>query len=223
MLFDFPYGVLINQLKPRSSTGLIVDAEEIIQQLQIPFGVFYPDWGSVTLAKIASKYNGNFLDMGTGSGFIAIYLAKLGKEVEASDISSKALAAANKNFAHFGLSSRLLYSSLYSNIPSKYDVVCYNPPKVSRESEFKQFLKSALSRSLPSSALNLLKQTFIEIDTKSRRAELIYLIEQSKSHLVERGVLLLNLISEDSTWLASYYPVSEKASNGKRTVVEISL
>lgn len=72
------------------------------------------------------------LDMGTGSGIIAIGAAQRGARVLACDIVPDAVAVARENVAHANLSSRVtvLQSDLFSAIPSgsKFDRIIFNSP-----------------------------------------------------------------------------------------------
>jgi ribosomal protein L3 glutamine methyltransferase len=75
------------------------------------------------------------LDLCTGSGCLAILLAHAysGADIDAVDVSSDALAVAQRNVADYGLADRvnLIRSDLFSNLPEKsYDLIISNPPYV---------------------------------------------------------------------------------------------
>jgi ribosomal protein L3 glutamine methyltransferase len=75
------------------------------------------------------------LDLCTGSGCLAILLAHNfpNADVDAADISSDALAVAQRNVADYGMQDRinLIRSDLWSNLTEKtYDLVICNPPYV---------------------------------------------------------------------------------------------
>ncbi|HEY5310628.1 MAG TPA: 50S ribosomal protein L3 N(5)-glutamine methyltransferase [Casimicrobiaceae bacterium] len=75
------------------------------------------------------------LDMCTGSGCLAILLAHAYPEadVDAVDISSAALAVAQRNVSDYALADRinLIRSDLFANLPEKtYDLIISNPPYV---------------------------------------------------------------------------------------------
>ena len=80
------------------------------------------------------------LDLCTGSGCLAILLAHAypNADVDAIDLSSDALAVAQRNVADYGLDGRinLLRSDLYANLPDEksYDLVISNPPYVTDRS-----------------------------------------------------------------------------------------
>ncbi len=76
------------------------------------------------------------LDLCTGSGCLAILLAHAypNADVDAVDISSDALAVAQRNVSDYGLADRvnLIRSDLFSNVPDdkSYDLIISNPPDV---------------------------------------------------------------------------------------------
>lgn len=78
------------------------------------------------------------IDMGTGSGCIAVALAKMGKfsKVSAVDVSQKALEVAKKNAAQLSANVYFCQSDWFEQIPEEkqYDVIVSNPPYI-REDE----------------------------------------------------------------------------------------
>ncbi len=74
------------------------------------------------------------LDMCTGSGCIAISLAKYldFAEVDAADISSRALSVAKKNAVNNDVKVNFIKSDLFENIDKKYDMIISNPPYIKK-------------------------------------------------------------------------------------------
>ncbi|MCX7546042.1 50S ribosomal protein L3 N(5)-glutamine methyltransferase [Marinicella gelatinilytica] len=77
------------------------------------------------------------LDLCTGSGCIGLALAHYypHTRVDLADLSAAALAVAEQNRQHLGLTDRcrLIESDLWQNIDQKYDLIISNPPYVSAD------------------------------------------------------------------------------------------
>ena len=78
------------------------------------------------------------LDLCTGSGCIAISLAKYlnNAQVDASDISTRALSVAKKNAKLNDVNVNFIHSDLFESINEKYDLIISNPPYI-RKSDIK--------------------------------------------------------------------------------------
>ncbi|MDU5459737.1 MAG: peptide chain release factor N(5)-glutamine methyltransferase, partial [Streptococcus mitis] len=81
--------------------------------------------------------NLSVLDIGTGSGAIALALAKNRPDwsVTAADISQDALDVASENVKNQNLQIFLKKSDCFTEISEKYDIIVSNPPYISREDE----------------------------------------------------------------------------------------
>ncbi len=100
-----------NVLDPRPETELIVE-----KVLELP------------------SNNLSLIDLGTGSGCIAISIARERPnfEVFASDISSDALKIAKKNSKLYQTSINFIKSDWFAKINRKFDVIIANPPYISK-------------------------------------------------------------------------------------------
>lgn len=76
--------------------------------------------------------NANVLDMCTGTGCIAISIAKLGapKSVTAADISKSALAVARDNADINQAKVEFIESDMFAEIKDTYDIIVSNPPYI---------------------------------------------------------------------------------------------
>lgn len=84
---------------------------------------------------VSQKDKVSILDIGTGSGCIAISLAHYIKNsrVVAVDISKGALKIARKNAQNCGVEERIVFieSNLFENVPiQKFDIIVSNPPYI---------------------------------------------------------------------------------------------
>ncbi len=84
----------------------------------------------------AAKDGDKILDLCTGSGAIAIAVAKelqkrkIHAEITASDISDGALALAKENAEYNGAEIRFVQSDLFENIGGRYEIIVSNPPYI---------------------------------------------------------------------------------------------
>ena len=84
-----------------------------------------------------SETNLSVLDIGTGSGAIALSLAKNKPvwSVTAADISQGALDVASENAKNQKFNIFFKKSDCFAEISEKYDIIVSNPPYISREDE----------------------------------------------------------------------------------------
>lgn len=84
------------------------------------------------LARLGS--DDRVLDLCTGSGCIAVSLAKYGagkvRRVDGSDVSEKALSVARENGMRNEAGVRWILSDLFENIVETYDMIVSNPPYI---------------------------------------------------------------------------------------------
>ena len=131
-------------LIPRPETEMIVDAVlNLVGKPYLP---------GVKPSKAKLPENCSILDVGTGSGCIAITLKKELPEakVSASDISEKALKAARMNAKKFNADINFIKSDLLDNVDEDFDIIVANLPYVDENWDW--IGKKALSKE-PSIAL----------------------------------------------------------------------
>ncbi len=85
------------------------------------------------IKKYFNRDNIKILDIGTGSGCIAITLNKLlnNGDITGIDISSEALEIAKENNINNNTNVKFIESDIFSNVSDKYDVIISNPPYIS--------------------------------------------------------------------------------------------
>ena len=120
---------------------IIGHAEFFGMQLKVDERVLIPRLETEELVELilAENPDGHLkvLDIGTGSGAIALALAKDRADwsVTAADISQDSLELATENANAQNLNFSFIKSDCFSEISSKYDIIVSNPPYISRADE----------------------------------------------------------------------------------------
>lgn len=123
------------------------------------------------------------LDMCTGSGAIAISIAKYTNNcnVTAVDISNKALEISNKNAISNNVKISLIHSNMFQNIEGKYDLIISNPP----------YIKTNIINTLDE---NVKKEPILALDGGEDGLEFYKIIEENAcKHLNKNGYLVLEI------------------------------
>lgn len=98
---------------------------------------------AISLAKKYFPQKIDILDLGTGSGCIAITLKKhLKSNIDALDISNKALAIARKNAQNNNVKINFLNKDIATYQEKQYDLIISNPPYISEEEEIMDLVKN---------------------------------------------------------------------------------
>lgn len=158
--FGYTFKVNKNVLCPRPETELLV--EETLKFV---------------------KDSSNVLDLCTGSGAIAVSVAKNSNaKVFASDISKKALKVAKFNAKNLNSNVKFIKSDMFNNITQKFDIIVSNPPYIKTadinnlDTEVKKY-DPVISLDGGDDGLDFYKQ----------------IATQSKMHLNKNGVVLLEV------------------------------
>jgi release factor glutamine methyltransferase len=103
-------------------------------RLEIPSEVFHPGFFFSTqmllqyITKL-SLHKKNFLELGCGSGLIAMVVAEKGATVTATDINPVAVEFLKKNCLRNNLQLEIFQSDLFADITKKqFDIIAINPP-----------------------------------------------------------------------------------------------
>jgi release factor glutamine methyltransferase len=121
--------------------GLIFDINE---------NVLIPRFETEELVEKSIKYINDFfknkvdiVDIGTGSGCIAISLKKnLECNMDAVDISNKALEVAKKNAKKLEANIKFYKGDLLTPLDKKYDVIISNPPYIADNEDIMEMVKN---------------------------------------------------------------------------------
>ncbi len=99
-------------------------------ELAIPPGVFVPSAYTMSLANhVRINADESVADIGTGSGILAIFAAKLGAKVTATDIDHRAVAAARRNSELNQVTVDIRHGDLFADLSKPLDVIIANLPQ----------------------------------------------------------------------------------------------
>ena len=115
----------------REPVAYLVGTEEFMGlELAVTPSVLIPRPSTESLVEKAGR-TGRVLDIGTGSGAIAIALAKGGATGTATDVSDRALEIARENAERHGVADRITFVKADLFVEGTFDLVISNPPYVS--------------------------------------------------------------------------------------------
>ncbi len=99
--------------------------------IEVPGKLYCPREDSLLMANALEKQElegKEVLEIGCGSGLLAILAAKKGAIVTASDINTEAVKAASANAAANNVKIKFVESDLFQNLSGKYGLIFFNPP-----------------------------------------------------------------------------------------------
>lgn len=97
---------------------------------------------TISYIKKMFKEKINIIDLGTGSGCIAITLKKkINSNVSAIDISKEALEVAKENAKKNKVEIDFIQNDMLDNISNKFDVIISNPPYISKNEEIQDIVR----------------------------------------------------------------------------------
>lgn len=153
---------------------------------------------------------GRGLDLGTGTGYVGLYLAQRGWQVDAVDISPRALELARANAERNGLSMAVFASNLFDQTSGRYDVVAFNPPMRPDETEASRLLTSLLRRS---PAISRLLMRLVGARFEQGRSDfLAHIVDEARPRLAHGGRLVLAINPDEARQLAALPGVTLLAS-----------
>jgi 16S rRNA G1207 methylase RsmC len=90
---------------------------------------------------------GRGLDLGAGTGYVGLYLAQRGWQVDAVDVSPRAVELTRANALANGVTLAVYVSDLFDQVQGTFDVIAFNAPMRPDETELSRVATSLLRRS----------------------------------------------------------------------------
>lgn len=169
------------------------------------FWVCPPFPTTIELCKVVADYcppKKTVLDMGTGTGLIAVYLSKKGCNVIATDVSKEALKLTKKNSKINNAPITLIQSDLYSNIQGRFDIITFVIPHVFSKSNFYGFISYSYNKIVPlnfdyylSKFLN--KTILITHLQKTKKGKILEFLKETPKYLTKDGLVFIIIFEED--------------------------
>jgi len=115
-------------------------------EIDVSPDVYNPSDDSYLLLKVVEvSPDGSFLEVGTGTGLVAVHAAKLGAKVTAVDINPHAVDCAKRNAARNNVRLEVVHGDLFDKIPGSFDVIAFNPPYLPGEPTSTTWIEKAWS------------------------------------------------------------------------------
>src|SRR3989344_7303486 len=142
------------------------------------------------IARYASKLKfKKALEIGAGTGFISIFLKKIGKDCQGTDINPKAIECAKDNALRNGVLVNFYNSDLFENVKNNFDLIIFNPPYGNIRSKWAskklEFLKSFLPKDTK------LSKFLFKLTKKSRGNLIKEFLKESINFINKPGKILL--------------------------------
>jgi methylase of polypeptide subunit release factors len=150
---------------------------------------------------VASLPVNRVLEVGAGTGFVALYLALLGRKCEGIDVSPEAVECCRANAAANNLDVSFYQSDLFDKVSGQYDLIVFNPPyghsRPGRWSRVLDIIKSMLPKEN-----RLLSALVYRVIRKDRRRLIRRFLHASREYLCEGGSLVIVLRHNELDLLA---------------------
>ena len=181
---------------------------------------------SIFLAKFVARQRfKNILELGTGNGVIALYLAKIGSKITATDVNKNIIETAKKNAQLNNVNVHWIVSDLYKNIDGKYDCIIFIPPYFTFNSfsKFAFILEKVFPTPFEVWIDFLLDHIFLGRKFSTSRRRLIQkFLEQSHTHLTTNGSIFLMVFKSDISFLRRFsYIIYERIPTPFFAAIEI--
>jgi len=122
---------VFEKIKSHKETYLVnVNGVEVYVFPNVFSPAYFTDskWFSETIPEIVGQHS--FLEIGTGTGIVALFAGLNGAEVSATDINPDAVENAKYNFEKHGLNANVYWGDMYDPLPKdiKFEFIFWNHP-----------------------------------------------------------------------------------------------
>ena len=162
-------------------------------EVENSLGVSPPGKDTSIIAKHASRLNfKSALEIGTGTGFIPIYLEKCGLSCQGSDINPKSIACSVENARKNNCKTNFFVSDLFQKVTEKYDLIIFSAPLGDYSSSFMSKYLEIVKSVFPKDSKMLHKAAF-EL-TKNQRAKLIQrFLNECQNYVNKNSMVLMSI------------------------------
>jgi len=152
------------------------------------------------------------IEIGTGTGFITIFLNKNGIDCDGVDINPLAISCANANAKNNNIKINFSVSNLFENVNKNYDSIIFNPPYGNSNSMFLSKYLEIIKSYIPKENSILSKISFKLI--KKSRANLINkFLKESKNYISKKGSIFLLLEKSELILIKEKYVIIDSNNN----------
>jgi release factor glutamine methyltransferase len=152
-------------------------------EIDVSPDVYNPSDDSYLLLKVVEvSPDESLLEVGTGTGLVAVHAAKLGAKVTAVDINPHAVDCTRRNAARNNVRLEIVHGDLFDKVPGSFDVIAFNPPYLPGETTSTTWIEKAWSGGEEGSevAIRFLREGWKHLNPRGR----IYIILSSVGGLM---------------------------------------
>lgn len=153
--------------------------------------------------KAAKIKIGRVLDIGTGTGFIPIYLSSLGYTCQGVDISEYAVSLAHRNSLINNTHCKFYCSDLFGNVRGKFDLITFNPPFGNTSSYKLTKVLEVVKSLIPKDNDLFIKLSFLVVG-RTRRKLIKRFLHEVEEYLAKDGSVLIFLYPSETDLVAKY-------------------